>query len=96
MQTAIAWLSEQILNPNNLNNIRLGGKKVLMDLLEQAKEMEKDQIIDAWRNGDNDSMYSPKDLDKQAEEYYNETYSKRYENTCEYSGLASVKSYENK
>ncbi len=36
--------------------------------------MEKEQIINAWRNGDNDSMYSPKELDQHAEEYYNETF----------------------
>lgn len=41
-----------------------------------AKQHEKKQIIDAWRNGDNDSMYSPKELDQHAEEYYKETYGK--------------------
>ena len=40
----------------------------------QAKQMEKEQIIHAWREGDNDSMYDPKELDQQAEQYYNETF----------------------
>ena len=43
-------------------------------LFQQAKQMEKEQIIHAWREGDNDSMYDPKELDQQAELYYNETY----------------------
>ena len=42
-------------------------------------QMEKEQIIHAWREGDNDSMYSPKELYKLAEQYYNETYGKNIE-----------------
>jgi hypothetical protein len=48
-----------------------------MDCLMKAKELlkvEKEQIMTAWLNGDNDSMYEPKQLEKQAEQYYNETY----------------------
>lgn len=40
----------------------------------QAKEIEKFQIINAWLNGDADSMYDPKQLQEQAEQYYNEAY----------------------
>ena len=46
-------------------------------LFQQAKQMEKEQIINAWRESDNDSMYSPKELDEQAEQYYNETYERK-------------------
>lgn len=40
----------------------------------QAKDLEKEQIINAWLNGENDSMYEPSQLEEQAEQYYNETY----------------------
>jgi len=36
----------------------------MKEILEQAKEMEKEQIINAFENGEN----------KSAELYYNETY----------------------
>ena len=48
----------------------------LDEVYKQAKAIEKEQIINAWRNGDNDSMYEPKQLDEQAEQYYKETYKK--------------------
>lgn len=69
VQTAVEWLYEFVqMKLTNEQQIQFEG------LFQQAKQMEKEQIINAWRNGDNDSMYSPKELDKQAEEYYNETY----------------------
>ena len=62
-QTAVDWLVEQYANEN-----------YGIEVYEQAKQMEKEQIMDAWRYGNNDSMYSHKELDQQAEEYYNDTY----------------------
>jgi hypothetical protein len=58
-QTAIDWLVE------NLYYIL---KTEHYDIIEQAKEMEKEQIIDAWEDGQN-SFSS-----RNAEQYYNETY----------------------
>lgn len=52
-QTAIEWLSEQILKPDNLNKIRLGGKNDLMHLIEQAKEIENEQLNKARLDGIN-------------------------------------------
>ena len=53
-QTAVEWLySEWAKNGT-----------IFLEDLEQAKEMEKQQIIDAYNNGDNRS----------AELYYNETF----------------------
>ena len=47
-----------------------------LDLLEQAKEMEKQQIIDAYLIGDTDAgIYSA--TKKNAEQYYNETFNKQ-------------------
>ena len=56
--TAVEWLVEEIN--------KLTGLNILMDepCVEQAKEMEKQQIIDAYENGENRS----------AELYYNETF----------------------
>lgn len=81
-QTALEWLKMKLediqsqneyANPYNPEPISY---KYIMFLLDYALEMEKDQIINAWRNGDNHSMYEPKQLDEQAEQYYNETYKK--------------------
>lgn len=72
-QTAVEFLFEQVTNLDWKNLTR--EKKT--EILEQAKAMEKEQIINAWRNGDNDSMYSPQELDQQAEQYYNEIYMKK-------------------
>jgi hypothetical protein len=41
---------------------------------ELAIEMEKNQIIDAFLNGDDFSHLSPKEQNKEAQQYYNETY----------------------
>jgi hypothetical protein len=58
-QTAVDWLVQQL---RNNENIRWRGTR-LIELAEQAKEMEKEQIIDAcWAGGDD------------GEQYYNETF----------------------
>jgi len=61
-QTAVEWLLEQI-NPY--------GVSVHQSLFEQAKEMEKEQIIKAYWSSYKEGQYSG---DKTADEYYNETY----------------------
>ena len=68
-QTAVEWLFSQI--PLEFSSSRSAYEK-----LEKALQMEKEQIINAWRNGDNDSIYNFKELDELAEQYYNETYNK--------------------
>lgn len=65
-QTAVQWLQEQ-LNPD----MKTMQGNIIQDLLEQAKQMEKEQIIDAFCSG---AWYENQDIDKYAEEYYNETY----------------------
>ncbi len=60
-QTAVEWLVEQILK-----------EKKLLDLdIQQAKEMEKQQIIEAYDSCCDDIYYSD------SEEYYTETYGKK-------------------
>jgi hypothetical protein len=59
-QTAVEWLLKQ-LTIANFEEQRI--------VIQQAKEMEKQQIIDAyWDGGSN------WDSEKEAEQYYNETF----------------------
>ena len=53
-QTAVEWLIEQIVNHNGVNS----------KTFEKAKAMEREQIIEAYNNGDLRS----------ADLYYKETY----------------------
>jgi hypothetical protein len=57
-QTAIDWLVEKLKE----NGVNFWQEEI--EMIEEAKEMEKQQIIDAYNNGDNRS----------AELYYNETF----------------------
>jgi hypothetical protein len=54
-QTAVEWLIEQVEDFIGL---------IPIDIIEQAKAMEKEQIMDAYNNGE----------DRSAELYYNEIY----------------------
>ena len=66
-QTAVEWLYEAITK--KVNN-ELG--PYFIDLFDNAKAMEKEQIIQAYyQNGWNDN-----DNEHNAEQYYNETYNK--------------------
>ncbi len=68
-QTAVEWLIEQL---KKNENIRWRGAPV-SELTEQAKEMEKEQICEAWKNGN-----LPTNLGRviTEEEYYKEKYNK--------------------
>ena len=70
-QTAVEWLAEQV-HTDGLYSF----KRLFANEIKQAKQMEKEQIIKAWCNGENDSSIDPKLIKDMAEEYYNETYSK--------------------
>jgi hypothetical protein len=72
-QTAVDWLAEQI-NGKSINypfttyaDITIS---IPIELFEQAKQMEKEQIKDAFDEGENREFYKR----PQAEQYYNETY----------------------
>jgi hypothetical protein len=56
-QTAVEWLAEQMMHPSIHN-----------PYIEQAKEMEKQQITNAWN-----SAYGG-DSNHEGEQYYNETF----------------------
>jgi lysyl-tRNA synthetase class II len=60
--TAVEWLIEQFRITNSYSYIS--------ETFKQAKEMEKQQIIDAHKDG---AMFEM-DSDRYAEQYYNEKY----------------------
>ena len=60
-KTAVEWLEDQVIAKDWLSE---KGKNIF----KQAKEMEKQQIMDAWVNGG--STLSAKN----AEQYYNEKF----------------------
>jgi hypothetical protein len=68
-QTAVEWLKKELEEYGDPQYCELTWKE-LDELCEQAKEMEKQQIIDAWEDG-HDSFST-----RNAEQYYNETYGK--------------------
>jgi len=64
MKTAVEWL---------FDNLDLSGGSEAIKTLKQAKEMEKEQIMEAHEEG----FYSPPfrmSRRKEAEQYYNETF----------------------
>ena len=58
--TAVEWLVEQMKKPY--------ADKHIMDILDQAKQLEKQQIVDAYNNGQQIPPF------EYAEQYYSETY----------------------
>jgi hypothetical protein len=69
--TSIEWLEEQ-LNPD----MKTMQGNIIQDLLEQAKEMHKQEIIDAWNGGDYAYFYSKETGRDFADgnDYYAETF----------------------
>ena len=63
-QTAVEWLFLMLNNPNR-------DQGFANKLLEQAKQMEKEQIMDAYKEG---MDYTTNEDVKEAEQYYNQTY----------------------
>jgi hypothetical protein len=66
-QTAVEWFYQRIL------------AKDIKEVFEQAKEMEKQQIIDAFDEGKSDGYKTAREWDEMvifsnSEQYYNETY----------------------
>jgi hypothetical protein len=65
-ETAVEWFAKQLYERFTIK----GNGRLYELLLEQAKEMEKQEIIDAWDDG-HDSFST-----RNAEQYYNETFGK--------------------
>jgi hypothetical protein len=62
-QTAVEWVLQKILIENGILNSDI----------EQAYKMEKEQIIEAFKEG---NLYHGWALKHEPEQYYNETYKK--------------------
>jgi len=65
-QTAVEWLFQELDN-----YYQMKGKLIKKEILKQAKEMEKQQIIDAYIDG-----YSAESWNADSQKYYNETFNK--------------------
>ena len=66
-QTAVEWFAFQIMDSwNDIQN----GKTSIDELIEAAKQMEKEQIAEAYLQGSFDDGPNQDN----AEQYYNETY----------------------
>jgi hypothetical protein len=68
MKTAVEWLFEKLcsekLSWNKDSNGKLFIDRITSDIFQQAKKMEKQQIIDAYESLEH----------RHGENYYNETY----------------------
>jgi hypothetical protein len=72
-QTAVEWLISELTEYNLMNKDILPSHPIF----NKAKELEKQQIIDAWLSAWKDSMINPledKYYKSEAEQYYTETY----------------------
>jgi hypothetical protein len=77
MKTAVEQLERQILD-NWMDILR--GKVYIGDLFEQAKEMEKEQIYNAWME-DRDNITYYKD-GSEFEQYYSKTFNQQEQCKC--------------
>jgi len=72
MKTAVEWLVEQLDGERHLT------ENEIKRLIQQAKEMEKDNVCNAWNDGyDKGMRYRIEKISNpvgNAEQYYNETY----------------------
>lgn len=68
MKTAIEWLIDNLKGQLNIDEVT--------QVVQHAKEMEKEQIMDAFEQGENNSVdyFNPENNIEESEQYYNETY----------------------
>jgi hypothetical protein len=69
MQTAVEWLVKSLSDRMYIHCPDFG-HTIIDKLVEQAKEMEKEQILDSWDDGYDCGMYQ----EGLGIDYYNETY----------------------
>ncbi len=71
-QTAVEWLHSKYIKIFGELNLSTAKLLEIAYALEQAKEMEKEQIIDAYENGVKET--NSRCEYQEAEQYYNETF----------------------
>jgi hypothetical protein len=69
-QTAVEWLVKELESYGNTQFCKIEWEQLDL-LIEQAKAMEKEQIKNAYYTGGDDVEDN---RDREAEQYYNETY----------------------
>ena len=76
--TAVEWLENQIKNSKYsyklMEDISSRGTVAQSDIFEQAKEMEKEQIINSFVECWKENMPDGYECKQSAEEYYNQTF----------------------
>ena len=76
-QTAVEWLIEQLQKTRDyqrvINEANQSSTSV-RDVIKKAREMEKQQIKDAYYNGTTDEIRTKEELLFEAEHFYQETY----------------------
>lgn len=83
-QTAIDWLIEQIKD-DQFNKVKTNLE--WSEIFKQAKELEKEQIMDAFNSGENsDDYFFPSLKLTESEVYYNETYKSKQDETNSTNG----------
>ena len=73
-QTAVEWLIEQLLEQGYFDGNKPLTFTNLDHLQQQAKAMEKEQIIDAFVECWKENMPEGYECKQSAEQYYNETF----------------------
>jgi HEPN domain-containing protein len=67
-QTAVEWLYNKLSKNNASTDSVIEKINKESSIWEQAKELEKEQIIDAYSNGSNDRLHN------RINDYYNQTF----------------------
>jgi predicted transcriptional regulator len=70
-ETAVDWLVEKLIKLGYLHSKNYGQSKNVKKGIEQAKQMEKEQIINTFKEA---QVLVVLDDTKRAEQYYNETF----------------------
>jgi hypothetical protein len=73
-QTAVEWLYEKIKSNIDAEDGSMYMNWLHDDTFQQAKEMEKQQIIEAFKRGTINEMNGIEEIG--SEQYYNETFNK--------------------
>jgi len=74
-QTAVEWLVKMLYSPVCKGFIE-GRTQIPFHIIEQAKAMEKEQIIKAFSDGQQTPINNPTLPHYSRDEYYNEQYGK--------------------
>ena len=70
-QTAVEYLIENLIKLGYLHSKNYGQSNNVKKVIEQAKEMEKNQIINTFKDA---QVFKVMNNEIRAEQYYNETY----------------------